>query len=62
MVNQSIRAAFERLWQHIVIALSNKADESHNHNDLYYTKAEIDANNDNNKGSSIQLIRWGEND
>lgn len=28
MANNSIRAAFERMWQHITLALSNKADKS----------------------------------
>ena len=28
MANNSIRAAFERMWQHVTLALSNKADKS----------------------------------
>ena len=28
MANTSIYAAFERMWQHIVSALGNKADKS----------------------------------
>lgn len=43
MANQSILAAFERMWQHVVNALSNKADAEHNHDDAYYTESEIDA-------------------
>lgn len=31
MTNQSIRAAFERMWQHIVVAMSGKADANHTH-------------------------------
>lgn len=31
MANTSIRAAFERMWQHITLALSNKADKDHTH-------------------------------
>lgn len=31
MANTSIFAAFERMWQHTVAALGNKADLSHNH-------------------------------
>lgn len=27
MANNSIRAAFERMWQHVTLALSNKADK-----------------------------------
>lgn len=41
MANQSIRAAFERMWQHVVAALSNKSDISHVHDDIYY-KTEMD--------------------
>ena len=48
MANTSILAAFERMWQHITSALSNKSDISHNHNDIYYTELEI-----NNKLSDI---------
>ncbi len=42
--NNSIKAAFERLWQHITNALSNKANVSHTHDDQYYTESEIDTN------------------
>ena len=28
MANTSIKAAFERMWQHIVLALGGKADKS----------------------------------
>lgn len=42
MANPSIYAAFERLWQHIVAALGNKADISHVHDDVY-SKEEMDA-------------------
>lgn len=42
MANQSILAAFERLWQHTVAMLGNKSDVSHNHDEEYYTKFEID--------------------
>lgn len=31
MANTSILAAFERMWQHIVVALGSKADASHTH-------------------------------
>ena len=50
MANTSIKAAFERMWQHVVAQLGNKADKnhthdyaatSHNHDDKYYTEAEI---------------------
>lgn len=36
MANSSILAAFERMWQHVVAALANKADVNHSHsyNDL----------------------------
>ena len=32
MANTSILAAFERMWQHVVVALSGKADKEHTHN------------------------------
>jgi hypothetical protein len=31
MANPSIFAAFERMWQHIVLVLSGKADSKHTH-------------------------------
>ena len=43
MSNPSILAAFERMWHYTVAALGRKADIDHNHDDRYYTKAEIDA-------------------
>lgn len=43
MANTSILAAFERMWQHVVAALGNKSDISHNHDDKYYTETEIDS-------------------
>lgn len=42
MANQSIYSAFERMWQHIVAAIGNKADKTHVHDDRYYTEEEID--------------------
>lgn len=42
MANSSILAAFERMWQHVVAALSGKADISHNHDDTY-KKTEVDS-------------------
>ena len=42
MANASILAAFERMWQHIVISLSGKSDTSHNHNDAYDTLGAAD--------------------
>lgn len=43
MSNNSIFSAFERFWQHITTALSNKSDINHSHDNLYYTESEIDA-------------------
>lgn len=40
--NASILAAFERMWQHISVALSQKTDIDHLHDDRYYTEGEID--------------------
>lgn len=42
MTNKSIYDAFERFWQYVVVAIGNKADALHTHNDKYYSKAEID--------------------
>lgn len=42
MANTSILAAFERMWQHVANALSGKSDISHNHDERYYTGAEVD--------------------
>lgn len=42
MANSSILSAFERMWQHVVVALNNKSDINHSHNDIYYTELEID--------------------
>lgn len=46
MANQSILAAFERMWQHVVAALGSKSDISHNHTvasitDLTVTATEL---------------------
>lgn len=35
MANQSILAAFERMWHHIVVALGNKSDADHSHSEFY---------------------------
>lgn len=35
MANQSILAAFERMWHHIVAALGNKSDIDHTHSEFY---------------------------
>lgn len=42
MANTSILAAFDRMWQHVVAIVSNKSDQDHNHDDMYYTEAEMD--------------------
>lgn len=42
MANTSILTAFERMWHHVVAALSNKSDISHAHDDKYYTQTQID--------------------
>lgn len=52
MTNNSIKAAFQRFWEHVVARLDDKADVNHthdyadsvhNHDDIYYTESEIDA-------------------
>ena len=44
MANTSIFNAFERMWQHIVAALENKSDISHNHTKEDITDLEIFSN------------------
>ena len=60
MVNSSILAAFERMWQHVVTAISSKSDISHTHDKIYYTKIEIDSNL--SQKSQVQFITWGDDD
>ena len=43
MTNSSIYAAFERMWQHVVALVGTKAESNHDHDDMYYTEAEVDA-------------------
>lgn len=43
MANSSILAAFERMWQHIAVALNNKSDANHSHGDIYAAKDELTA-------------------
>lgn len=42
MVNTSLLAAFERMWQHVVAIVGSKSDLDHTHDDIYYTETEID--------------------
>jgi hypothetical protein len=35
MANTSILAAFERMWQHVVVRLNNKSDIDHTHSEFY---------------------------
>ena len=44
MANNSIRAAFERMWQHITLALSRKADKSEVSNVVIETVALQESN------------------
>lgn len=43
MANTSIYAAFEKMWQHVIAKLSEKASADHSHDDDYYTETEIDS-------------------
>ena len=42
MSNPSIKSAFERMWQHVIVGLETKANTEHNHDNQYYTETEID--------------------
>lgn len=35
MANTSMKFAFERMWQHILSEINNKADIEHTHDDVY---------------------------
>ena len=61
MANTSILAAFERMWSYITVALNNKSDTTHLHDDTYYTKSEIDEKIDD-AGSQVQIITWEADD
>jgi len=58
--NASILAAFERMWQHVVYRLNDKADVSHTHNYAGSTSAGGSANSaaklDTNAGSTTQPV------
>ena len=41
-------------------ALESKADATHDHTDLYYSKADVDSKL--TEKASIQIIKWEEND
>lgn len=59
MTNKSIYDAFERFWQYVVVAIGNKADALHTHNDKYYTKAEIDNKLANAGGGTGGMVLSG---
>lgn len=42
MANTSIYNAFERMWQHVIAKLGDKANAEHTHDDIYYTETEVD--------------------
>ena len=60
MANTSILAAFERMWQHVVVALGSKSDLDHDHNDVYYTQLEIDENLSHK--SQVEIVIWEDDD
>lgn len=61
MANKSILAAFERMWSYVTVALNDKSDATHLHDDTYYTKIEIDDKMEH-AGSQVQVITWEAND
>ena len=52
MANPSIFSAFERMWQHVLALVGSKANINHNHDDIYYTEAEIESKLDNKADSN----------
>ena len=60
MANASILAAFERMWQHVLAVIGNKADATHTHDDTYYTKTEL--NDALTQKSQVQIITWEDDD
>lgn len=65
MANSSIFAAFERMWQHIVVALAGKAEALHTHeisniNNLQITIDQIDETL--SQKTQVQMITWGADD
>ena len=76
MANESIRAAFERLWYHIVLkvgakadksevtslqlSLNEKSDASHTHDDRYYTETEVDSKIA--QKTQVQIVTWEDDD
>ena len=56
MANQSIYAAFERMWQHILAVVGQKANVNHTHEDLYYTQTEVDTKIDGIEESLQEVV------
>lgn len=52
MANASILNAFERMWQHIVVKLSEKANTS----DIANLQNQLE------KKAQVQIITWGADD
>ena len=61
--NKVIDTEFEAMataLEVLELAIDDKADAPHNHDDIYYTKTEID--NISSKKSQVQIITWEDND
>lgn len=61
--NKILDAEFEEIavsMRALGLALDGKSDASHNHDDIYYTKTEID--NISSQKSQVQIITWGADD
>lgn len=56
MANNSIRAAFERMWQHVTLALSGKADKSEVSNVMVETVALQKSNTIANTSNSYFIL------
>lgn len=61
--NKILDAEFEEIavsMRALGLALDGKSDASHNHDDVYYTKTEID--NISSQKSQVQIIKWEADD
>ena len=58
--HEDIRTSIDNLSSEIDNKLNNKADSTHDHNDVYYTKAYVD--DAVSHRTQVQIITWGADD